>query len=32
MFIGRTDAKTPMLWPPVVKSQFTGKDADARKD
>ena len=28
MFIGRTDAEaeTPILWPPDVKSQLTGKD------
>ena len=30
-FIGRTDAeaKAPLLWPPDVNSQFTGKDPDA---
>ena len=29
-----TDAKaeTPILWPPDVKSQLTGKDSDAGKD
>ena len=34
IFIGRTDAKTeaPILWPPDVKSQLTGKDPDAGKD
>ena len=34
IFIGRTDAegKAPILWPPDVKSQLTGKDPDARKD
>ena len=34
MFIGRTDAETetPILWPPDVKSQLTGKDPDAGKD
>ena len=34
IFIGRTDvaAETPILWPPDVKSQLTGKDPDARKD
>ena len=32
MFIGRTDAEAPILWPPDVKSQLTGKDPDARKD
>ena len=33
MFIGRTDAEaeTPVLWPPDVKSQLIGKDADAGK-
>ena len=31
-FIGRTDAEAPILWPPDAKSQFIGKDADARKD
>ena len=29
---GRTDAVAPILWPPDSKSQFTGKDSDARKD
>ena len=34
IFIGRTDteAETPTLWPPGVKSCFTGKDPDAGKD
>ena len=34
VFFGRTDAKaeTPILWPPDAKSQFNGKDPDARKD
>ena len=34
MFIGRTEveAKIPILWPPDVKSRFTGKDRDAGKD
>ena len=34
VFIGRTDAEaeTPILWPPDVKSQLTGKDPDAGKD
>ena len=29
-----TDAKAeaPILWPPDMKSQLTGKDPDARKD
>ena len=33
-FTGRTDAEAeaPMLWPPDVKSWFTGKDPDAGKD
>ena len=33
-FIGRTDAEaeTPILWPPDVKSQLTGKYPDAGKD
>ena len=31
---GRTDAEAevPILWPPGVKSQLTGKDADAGND
>ena len=33
IFIGRTDADaSPVLWPPDVKSQLTGKDPDAGKD
>ena len=34
IFIGRIDAEaeTPVLWPPGVKSQLTGKDPDAGKD
>ena len=34
IFIGRSDAEaeTPILWPPDVKSGFTGKDPDAGKD
>ena len=34
VFIGRTDveAETPVLCPPDVKSQLTGKDPDAGKD
>ena len=31
IFTGRTDAEAPILWPPVVKNWFTGKDPDARK-
>ena len=32
MFIGRTDAEAPILGPPDVKRQLTGKDPDAGKD
>ena len=32
MFIGKIDAKAPILWEPDTKSQLTGKDPDARKD
>ena len=34
VFIGRTDveAETPILCPPNVKSQLTGKDPDAGRD
>ena len=32
IFIGRTDAETPILWPPDVKNQLIGKDPDAGKD
>ena len=34
VFIGRTDAdaKTPILWPPHMKSWLTGKDPDAGRD
>ena len=32
IFIGRTDAKPPMVWIPDVKSWLIGKDTDARKD
>ena len=34
IYIGRTDAEAeaPILWPPDLKSQFIGKDTDARKD
>ena len=33
IFTGRTDteAEAPILWPPDVKSQFTGKDTDLGK-
>ena len=32
IFIGRTDAEAPILWPPDVKTWFIGKDPDAGKD
>ena len=34
IFIGRADAEAeaPIIWPPDVKSQLTGKDPDAGKD
>ena len=32
IFIGKTDAEAPILWPPDIKSQITGKDPDAGKD
>ena len=32
IFIGRTDAETPILWPPDTKSWLIGKDPDAGKD
>ena len=32
IFIGRTDAEAPILWPPDAKSQLIGKDLDAGKD
>ena len=32
IFAGRTEAETPILWPPDAKSQFIGKDPDAGKD
>ena len=32
IFIGRTDAEAPILWPPDVKSRLIGKDPDAGKD
>ena len=32
IFTGRTDAEAPIIWPPHVKSQLTGKDPDAGKD
>ena len=32
IFIRRTDAEAPILWPPDTKSQFVRKDPDAGKD
>ena len=32
IFNGRTDAETPILWPPDVKRQLIGKDPHAGKD
>ena len=32
IFIGRTDAEAPILWPPDTKSQFVRKDPEAGKD
>ena len=32
IFIGRTDAEAPIIWPPDAKSRLTGKDPDAGKD
>ena len=32
IFIGRTEAEAPILWPTDVKSQLIGRDLDARKD
>ena len=32
IFIGRTDAETPIHWPPDAKSWLIGKDPDARRD
>ena len=32
IFIGRTDAEAPVIWPPDVKSRLIGKDPDAGKD
>ena len=32
IFIGRTHAEAPTLWPPDVKSWLIGKDLDAGKD
>ena len=32
LFIGKTEAEAPILWPPDAKSQLVGKDPDAGKD
>ena len=32
IFIGKTDAESPILWPTNVKNWLTGKDPDAGKD
>ena len=32
IFIGRSEAETPILWPPDAKSWLIGKDPDAGKD
>ena len=32
VFIGRTDAEAPILWPPHVKSWLIGEDPDAGRD
>ena len=32
IFIERTDADAPILWPSDAKSRFIGKDPDAEKD
>ena len=31
MFIGRTDAEAPILWPPDEKNGLIGKDPDGGK-
>ena len=31
IFIGRTDAEAPKLWPPDMKSRLIGRDSDAGK-
>ena len=31
IFIERTDAEAPVLWPPDAKNQLIGKDPDAGK-
>ena len=32
VLIGRTDAETPILWPPDAKNWLIGKDPNSRKD
>ena len=32
IFIGRTDAEAPIIWPPNAKNWLTGKEPDAGKD
>ena len=32
IFIGRTDAEAPILWPPDAKNWLIGKDSDAERD
>ena len=32
VFIGRTEAETPILWPPHVKGLLIGKDSHAGRD
>ena len=32
IFIGRTDAEAPLLWPPDVKNWLIGKDPDSGQD
>ena len=32
IFIGRTDGKALIFWPPDAKSRLIGKDPDAGKD
>ena len=32
IFIDRTKAESPLLWPPDAKSRLTGKDPDAGED
>ena len=32
IFIGRTEAEAPILWPPDAKSWLVGKDSDTGKD